>query len=49
MVKVTKAFDWHVEGDIIEKNVKVSEVPAGYVEDMKLNLVKEAEYLKVKK
>lgn len=49
MLKVTKALDWHVEGEVVERDIKAMEVPEGYVEDMKTNLVKEADELKAKK
>ena len=37
-VKITKTFDWHVEGEIIEKKLEVIQVPEDYVEKMKLDL-----------
>ncbi|MBS1889698.1 MAG: hypothetical protein JST59_00265 [Actinobacteria bacterium] len=49
IVKVTKALDWHVEGDILDRNVAPLEIPANYLENMKANLSEEAAYLKEKK
>ncbi len=37
-VKITKCLDWHIEGEVVERNVKVEQVEAGYVEKMKKDL-----------
>ncbi len=42
-------MDWHIEGEIIDRNAPVVEVPETYLESMKGNLTREAEHLKDKK
>lgn len=38
MLKVTKAFDWHIEGEIVEVDVAPLEVDEHYVEKMRADL-----------
>ena len=40
-MKITKCLDWHIEGEIIEKNVKPEAVPADYVQRMTADLEEE--------
>lgn len=38
MMKITKSFDWHVQGEIIERELKPIEVPENYVQKMREDL-----------
>ena len=40
-MKVTKAFDWHIEGQIIDENPLDLEVDTSYVEKMKNDVIEE--------
>jgi hypothetical protein len=40
-VKITKTLDWHIEGEVIEKNVKPEPVPVDYVKKMRADLEEE--------
>jgi hypothetical protein len=48
-MKITKALDWHVEGEIIDYNPPILEVGEEYVEKMKQDLVHEKELIKLRK
>ena len=49
MMKITKAFDWHVEGDIIDENPPVVEIDPSYVENMKRDIIEEKEKIRNRK
>ena len=38
-MKITKAYDWHIEGEIIDENPPELEVDPAYVEHMKQDIV----------
>ena len=40
-MKITKCLDWHIEGEIIERNCKPEAVPEDYVKKMKADLEEE--------
>lgn len=49
IIKVTKCFDWHIEGEIIERNAKPTHVDESYVEKMKSDLEQEKQTIKKNK
>ena len=49
MIKITKAFDWHVEGEIVEYNLEPLKVDENYAEMMIADLEKEKVKLDEKK
>lgn len=49
IIKVTKALDWHIEGDIIDENPGDLEVDPTYVEKMKQDIIEEREKIKSRK
>lgn len=48
-MKITKCLDWHIEGEIIERNCKPEAVPEDYVKKMKADLEEEKELIKKNK
>ena len=48
-MKVTKAFDWHIQGQIIDRNAANIPISDDYVEKMKQDLVNEKEQINIKK
>lgn len=38
MVKITQAFDWHIEGEIVETDMEPMKVDEDYVNKMKEDL-----------
>jgi hypothetical protein len=38
-MKITRAFEWHVEGEIVNENPEFLPIPAGYVEQMKRDVL----------
>ena len=49
LIKITHAFDWHVEGEIIEKDLPPVEVDENYVDKMVKDLEEEKVKLEEKK
>ena len=43
---MTKILDWHVEGEIVERDLKPLEVPEGYFEHLSSNVQEEKDKLK---
>ena len=41
ILKITKTYDWHVEGDIIDDNPEDLIVETDYVEKMKKDIIDE--------
>jgi hypothetical protein len=39
MMRITHAFDWHIEGDIIDENAPIVEIDPAYVENMKRDII----------
>lgn len=48
-MKITKAFDWHVEGEIIDENPACLEIDPRYVDRMKEDILTERENIKNRK
>jgi hypothetical protein len=48
-MKITRALDWHVEGEIIDESPPDVEVDPAYVENMKKDIVEERERIKHRK
>ena len=46
LIKITQAFDWHVEGEIIDRDLQPAELDPTYVDRMIADL--EDEKLKLK-
>lgn len=48
-MKINKAFDWHIEGEIINRQPEKVPLSDDYVNNMKNDLSHEKEMLKIKK
>lgn len=48
-MKITRALDWHIEGQIIDENPPDIEIDPAFVENMKKDIIEERERIKHRK
>ena len=48
-MKITKAFEWHIEGEIIDENPQALKIDPTYVARMKQDIIDEREKIKNRK
>jgi hypothetical protein len=49
MMRITKAYEWHVEGEILEREANIVEVAQDYALEMRNELEREKSALEEKK
>ena len=48
-MKITKAFEWHIEGEIIDENPQALKIDPTYVARMKQDIIDEREKINGKR